>query len=77
MKRRMTLKQLHNGDVPPGVSPGGAATKLRVSRSAVYNAVARGTLDAYYIAVPGGDWDMIYISLESIADYKKNHLRTG
>ena len=63
-----------------GVSPEEAAAELGMSRQAVHQAVARNSLDAWYVqGKSSGDVLLrvvgIHVTLESIKRYKKSGLR--
>jgi hypothetical protein len=61
-----------------GVSPGGAAAELSISRQAVHRAIDRGTLDAWYVSETGEEHDSrcyVYVTDESIKRYKSSGRR--
>jgi len=59
---------------PNGYSPGGAAEKLGVTRSAVHMAISRGILDAIKVPIPDGR-SYFFIPERDLQDYIDNHLR--
>jgi DNA-binding MarR family transcriptional regulator len=56
-----------------GLSPGGAAAELDISRQAVHRAIDRATLDAWYVSETGeehGARCYVYVTTESVERYK-------
>jgi hypothetical protein len=68
------LAEAHGlGSKVAGPSPGGAAAELSISRQAVHRAIDRGTLDAWYAAVPNDTGALeyyVFVTEESIRRYK-------
>lgn len=58
-----------------GVSPGGAANMLGISRQAIHNAIHRDTLDATKVVTETGKLISINITLSELDRYRRQHLR--
>ena len=56
-----------------GMSPGGAAASMSITRQAVFNAIRRGSLDLVRIT-ESGTGPYLYIPERSIRDYSLNRL---